>query len=241
VLAALDAIGADAGEPLEVSEDAAHRHVVVRAGGLTAERRQEIAKALAPLPRVTLDLQSGPRGTQPTPSGAPESYASSIPPNLRQRFEERLGGAVAVQETTDRTLEASSAMLARVHAIEVLAVSFPPETEAQFSAPDRQTLRNLRHGHLLALDRLVAQISESLRPLLELHRGSIPAGGGNGTGRHWQSRVPELAASARETDQILNRLLAGSYAQASGEEMLRALSAAIPHLTEEIQSVRSGE
>src|ERR1700722_4941038 len=60
VLAALDAIGADVEDPIEVSQDPEHRHVFVRASGLAPERKSLIADALKALPRVLLQLDAGP-------------------------------------------------------------------------------------------------------------------------------------------------------------------------------------
>jgi hypothetical protein len=236
VLAALDEIGADAGEPIDVTEDAAHRHVVVRAGGLSAERRQAVLTALAAVPRVTVDFQSQARPVAPPPTIPPQTYSSSIPPQFRQRFEERLGGAVALQEITDRVLEASAQNLARAHAIEVLARDFPPETEAGMNSQDRLLLRQLRRRHLTELERLARQIKDALKSLLDTPDPTHRAVEDNGRAQTWQSGVPTLVASARETDQLLNHLLAGSYSQSSGEEMLRSLAAALGRLEWAVQS-----
>ena len=46
----------------------------------------------------------------------------------------------------------------------------------------------------------------------------------------WQDEVSFLARSAKETDNSLNRLLAGSYSQPAGEEILRQLPTKIEHL-----------
>jgi hypothetical protein len=230
VLEALDEIGADTGEPVDVSEGPGHRSVVVRLGDLSPERQQTIAAALAALPRVTVDLQSGSRGAAPNKQASPQTYSSSIPPALRQRFEERLGGPVALQEATDRTLEASALILARAHAMEVLARAFPPETEARLSSQDRLLLRRLRRRHCAELERLAAQIRSDLRPVLDAPNAEAPPSGDNGSESAWQAGVPSLVAYARETDQLLSHLLAGSYSQSSGEDMLRGLAAAIQRL-----------
>jgi hypothetical protein len=235
-LAALDDIGADSGEPIDVTEDAAHRHIVVRAGGLNAERRQAVLTALAAIPRVTVDFQSQARPVAPPPTIPPQTYSSSIPPQFRQRFEERLGGPVALQETTDLVLEASAQTLARTHAIEVLARDFPPETEAAMNSQDRLLLRQLRRRHLTELERLARQIRDVLKPLLDTPDVTPRAVGDNGRSQTWQSGVPTVVASARETDQLLNHLLAGSYSQSSGEEMLRRLTAALGRLEWAVQS-----
>src|SRR5580658_2110425 len=235
VLAALDEIGADAGEPIDVAEDAAHRHIVVRAGGLSAERRQAVLTALAAVPRVTVDFQSQAVPVAPAQTIPPQTYSSSIPAQFRQRFEERLGGPVALQEVTDRVLEASAQNLTQAHAIEVLARNFPPETEAGMKAQDRLLLRELRRRHLTELKRLATQVRDALKPLLDAPDASPRAIGDNGRAT-WQSAVPALVASARETDQLLNHLLAGSYSESSGEGMLRRLTAALGRLEWAVES-----
>jgi cell pole-organizing protein PopZ len=241
VLAALDEIGADAGEPIDVTEDATHRHVVVRAGGLSAERRQAVLTALAAIPRVTVDFQSQARPVAPPPTSPPQTYSSAIPPQFRQRFEERLGGPVALEEITDRVLEASAQNLARAHAIEVLARNFPPETEAHMKAQDRLLLRRLRRRHVTELERLATEIRDALKPLLDPPDVTPRAIADNGRAQTWQSGVPILVASAQETDQLLNHLLAGSYSQSSGEEMLRRLTAALRRLEWAMQSESKAE
>jgi hypothetical protein len=210
VLAALDELGADAGEPVEVTEDAGHQHVVVRASGLTPERQRQIALALQSLPRITLDLDSGnaPSSLPVRPAG-PERYSASIPGSFKQQLEDKIGGAVTLQEVSDRVLEASASILGRVHAVQVLAEKFPPDIEAGLTAPDRDLLRKLRQRHAIRLQQLAANIRTELKPLLP-----VPA--------HGQPPAT-LAASARDLDGLLNRLLAGSFSQSGGEEMLRSL------------------
>jgi hypothetical protein len=234
VMAALDAIDADAGEPLEVTEDAGHRHVVVHAGSVNPALQQRIARALAPLPHVVVDLESAGSRVQPADAAPPETYSSKIPEALRQRFEQRLGGAVAVQETTDRVLDAGASLVARIHALEVLAAKFPPPIEAGFSNADRLVLRGLRRRHLAELRKSAAQIRASLQPLLE--NPAVRLAQGENDGRTWQAGVPEMAASARDLDRLLNRLLAGDYSQASGEEMLRELGPLLDRFDASLQS-----
>ena len=236
VLAALDEIGADAGEPIEVSQDAGHRRVVVRASGLSGERRQQVAQALQPLPRVTVEFEAAVRTPLPTQAAAPQTYSNSIPAPLRQRFEARLGGAVAMQEATDLALDASASTLARVHAMEVLARNFPLETEARLSEPDRRLLARLRHHHTAELEKSLSQIRTSLQPLLEPAGALHPRPADNEREPAWQAGISPLVAAARETDQLLNRLLAGSYSQSPGEEMLRELGPALQRLERSIQS-----
>ena len=129
-------------------QDPERRHIVVRAYGLSDERQQQIGQVLKPLPRVVLDFDTVGGGPSPSRPALPERYSTSIPAPLRQRFENELGGASALQDVTDRVLEASASVLARAHALEVLARNFPPETEAHLTIPDRGVLWKLRDNHI---------------------------------------------------------------------------------------------
>jgi hypothetical protein len=226
VLAALNELGADVGDPVEVAEDAGHHHVVVHAGGLSPERRTQIAAALKSLPRIALDLDSGSAlsSLRARPAG-PERYSTSIPGAFREQLEQKTGGAVALQEVSDHVLEASASMLGRVHAVQVLAEKFPAETEARLTGPDRDLLRTLRQRHAAELERLAAQIRTELKPLLTVSARAESRTALSATRRQDEARA--LVASARELDGLLNRLLAGSYSQAEGEEMLRSLEPAL--------------
>jgi hypothetical protein len=224
VFRALDDIGADVGEPLEVSEDAEHRRVVVRASGLSAKRRQEIADALQALPKVSLILDSAGTSRASAPASVAEQVSANIPDGVRQLLEDRLGGPIARQEVTDHVLEASAALLARAYAVQVLAEKFPLETEARLADADREVLRGLVRRHVSELDRLAARIRTELKMLLPASNSS---GNSENEMANWQSGAAGLVNAARENDTMLNRLLAGSYSQAEGDTMLASLGAHI--------------
>ncbi|HXJ38283.1 MAG TPA: hypothetical protein VNH18_03335, partial [Bryobacteraceae bacterium] len=231
VLAALNEIGADVGEPVTISEDAQHQ-VIVRAMGLNNDRRQQIADALKPLRHVRLEFGTFP-SDEPRPASRPaatEKYSTSIPGPLRQQFEERLGSAIAFQEMTDRVLDASASAISRAHALEVLASKFPPATESDLATQDRELLGKLRQRHVSELQRLVTQIRSNLKPLLTTTLNSPTTVTEKRSLSSWQTQVPTLVAAAQELDDSLNRLLAGTYVQASGDAMLRGLAAQLEHL-----------
>jgi hypothetical protein len=222
VLAALNEIGADVGEPIEVSEDARHQ-VLVRASGLTAERARQVAAVLESLPHVKIVLNAengGPLSSRPTIT---ERSFAGMPRTLRQKFEDRLGGVVGLQEATDRILEASGLAVAQAHALEVLATKFPPQTEEGLAEVDRALLHRLRQGHVTALDDLTARIRAGLEPIL-------PAPGPPAA-----TPPPELMVAIQQVDDSLNRLLAGSYSESSGEALLSGLAAQLRNLRRTIE------
>lgn len=218
VLAALNRIGADVGEPVEVSEDPEQRRLVVRARGISAERRREITEALKDLPRVVKDFT--PAGPEPrlTDSAEAEVSSNDLPVSVRRRLEDQLGGVIALQEITDRVLEESGTLVSRAHALGTLAAKFPPETEKGLSVNARELLHTLRGRHVAELKRLQQRVRADLEPILP---GASPAP--DIAAKSWQSGAADLLLIARHTDRLLHRVLAGSYSQSLGEEMWRAL------------------
>ena len=229
----LDELGADVGEPLEVSEDFAQNRIEVRSNGLPAERRQEIEAALRPLPRVAFLVGSAGAGGPSKPGRATERASTDIPAAMARELDNLLGGAVRRQEMTDEVLESSATALARAHAIAVLADKFPPETEAALAADDRERLNALVHHHLSELRRLTAAMRAQLEPLL--HAQDLPVQSRTALGS-WQAGVPALVSAARECDTLLNRLLAGSYSQAEGNEMLSTIGRRVGMLDDAVKA-----
>jgi hypothetical protein len=56
----------------------------------------------------------------------------------------------------------------------------------------------------------------------------------------WQSGAVTLVSAARENDTLLNRLLAGTYSQAEGDEMLASLGAHIRKLETTVRAEQQG-
>jgi len=242
VLAALNKIGAVVGVPVEVEEEPQHRLVIVRATGISRELERQISEALKPLPRASFTLSPHEPGASSTPaqSSVSEKYSSSLPPLLRQQFEERLGGAAALQEATDRVLENSASLLARSHALETLAKHFPTEVEVRLGVSDDQLLASLRAKHVAELGRLLVAVQDELKSLIPSGTSSTPLNP-DLAGQPWQTRVASVVVLVRETDTLLNTLLSGSYSQSSGEEMLQKLAARIQGLDEMIKRESKGE
>jgi len=238
VLAALNAIGADVSDPIEISEDD-RRQIVVSASGLGVERRQQVAAALQHLPHVRLDLDAGSGKAAPFKPGAgsPERYSTGMPGPMRQQFEERLGGSVALQEMTDGVLDAGGLAVSHAHAVEVLASKFPPPVEQSLAASDHDLLHSLRQRHVAELRNLAARIRTGLKPLLP---AVSPAPSEDRRLGPWQSQAPELMTAAQRVDASLNSLLAGSYTQAAGEALLHGLAGQLERLEQAIQSQEGG-
>ena len=231
VLAALNKIGADIGEPIHITEDPQQRNVVVQVGALASERRQQVTEALRALPRVVLRFGAVRAAPRVPTQARTEPSSSNIPEPLRQQFEERAGGAIRLQQITDEVLDSGSLLLARTHALNVLGEKFPPAIEAKLGEADRLLLERLRQRHMAALDELLKQLRTLLTPVMLLRPRA--QGTDMPVRNAWQSGAATLVALAAEMDGLLNQLFAGSYSQSAGEEMLKKTN----HQMERLESL----
>lgn len=239
VLDALNRIGADAGDPVDVTLDRSKGVVVVRMDGVSPVRKQQISAALHGIPRVR--TEEAPAGSRGTGSSAAERNSSQIPPEFRRQLEKSLGGALALQEVTDDVLDQSSVIAAHAHAVAVLAREFPQPVEGNLSSSGKILLGNLKNLHLNEVIRLKSLIFSQLKAALPASSSWSPAPlSGSAAESGWQARVPLLVDSARQTDLLLNRVFAGSYAQGEAASLLVELRRQLDRLEGVAQSLRNG-
>lgn len=162
VLEALHRIGADLGDPLEISRSATQ--VFVKGFGIDPRRRTQIEQALRGLPSVTVEFasESAPAGVAPPSTGhlAVKSSASPLEPLLEQR----LGNRAAIEQFTNELLDRDEQIMARAHAIERLAARFPDS--ASLAAPDLSSYKALQRNHARALLQLQREFARALQPVV---------------------------------------------------------------------------
>jgi hypothetical protein len=168
VFAALHRIGADLGDPIEISRKGAD--VQISAAGLSPQRQQQIRDALTALPNAVIDFSdrfsnnpSAPK-LQPRNRVAPTGGASPDVLQLQSRIADQVGGREQFDEVSARVLDLSESMMARAYALRRLAEHFP--AAADLSPDDRQTLAGLRADHIAALRQTVGQMDRVLKPVL---------------------------------------------------------------------------
>ena len=222
VFAALSALGSEAEDPVEVKLDEGRHHVVVTGLGIPLARRKQMETALASLPNTIVQFSSRELQQRSVNSSAclsADGGDGSIA--LRERLQERVGGgALQLQEVIDRALDSSNAVFARGHALLVLAQQFPPDVEAGLSAQGATTLIGLRQRHIGAMQYALGELRDELKQLFgdDLVTGTRAA---NTT--TWQEGANELFNTSRNFDRTLSRLLAGTYTETMGQEMLKQL------------------
>ena len=214
---ALHQVGADLGDPVEVGREGGR--VVVSGTGLSAERQQEITAALAALPNVVL------RFAQPAapPAGAPQTAGGAAsapaPSNLQSRVEAQLGNRQQWENFTSQLLDRNDAVMTRAYALRRLAQQFPTEAQGQFSAADRELLKNVGREHLEALTRETAALSASVSPVLT-GMGATPVETQSGPvapTANWQGGAEELFHAARRVETLSAALLGVSPDPPAGD------------------------
>lgn len=223
VFAALNAIGADVGEPVMVDIDPAKQQIIVAGLGLPANREQQIRQALTPIPNIALRFTSGqPLGLGNQSAKPGGSYATDNAAPLRHTLETQAGGARQFQRITDKALDASSTILAQANALYVLSQKFPPLVASAFDPPEQETLRSLRRHHAIAIEKATVELEDALRPLLS----STTAGMDETQSQQatsWEVGAGQLYEQAKLLDGSLGRILTGSYSQEAGQSIWNTL------------------
>jgi len=193
VLAALHELGADLGDPVEVSRD--DREIVVSGVGIAPERRQAIQQALGSLANVAVRFtESAPAGGSPQPV-APETAAGSD----ISRIAEQMGGRAHFEELAAQVLDRSEPLMARAYALRRLEEKFPATVEAQLGTEDLATLRRLQREHTAALLQQTRELEQTLKPALK----STLVGQASGLSGPLQPATEELFQSARRVEKLL--------------------------------------
>ena len=220
VLAVLHRLGADLGEPVEVSRDGGQ--VVVTGVGVTPELSGQIHDELNVLPRVSVRL-SDPVSTSVQASD-PAAQNVSLRPEiarLHARLENHFGGRAELDKFTDEVLGASDDLMSRVHALRRLAQRFPVDVESGLTAADRQLLARLRREHAVAVAGLALALEERTRPALA-GLGGLPAGSQlvQVEDQPWQDATEALFHEARTSESLLAAMLGGAASAGVSPEEL---------------------
>jgi hypothetical protein len=244
VVSALHELGADLGDPLEISREG--RQVLVSGTGIPPQRQQQIHGLLDRLPHVVVRFDDPafpasavPVQLEPATRDAAGPEKSTYP----ARIEERLGGRPQFERFSSSVLDWTDSAMTRAYALRRLAQQFSAAAENQMTAEDRRTLRNLGREHLSAFAKDAQRVAGTVNPVL--------TGMGAGVAQHetrpepadWQSASEDLLVSARRAETLLAVVLGVAPAELSSgnapAELLIAL-AQISSRTEQCQRLLAG-
>jgi hypothetical protein len=205
VFALLRRLGADLGEPVEVTRQGGR--VLVTGIGVSPEVERALARELEASPRFSMKFSAPApveRRAAPTVTVRPEVT------ELQAELEQRLGGRRAYDELANSLLETTDQLLAHLYALRRLAERFPPEVEIELGAADKRLLASLRSEHAAASRKLAAALEERARSAFASYATAEAAPAEAVARVAWQTATADLLGLARRTETLLAAILGGS-------------------------------
>jgi len=204
VFAALHRIGADLGEPIEIRQTGSQ--LLVIGTGLTETRKEQLRAALGEISGVAARFDDAIANAGASSARSDRAASTAVP--KQARLQALLGNRESVEDFTNRVLDASDAIMARVHALRALARAFSLEVESGLTPADGALLETLRDDHTAALSERIGELQRILEPVI-----AQPSAAPNpDPGPNWQRTAETLFAAAQQVDDSLNGVLAGAGA-----------------------------
>jgi hypothetical protein len=208
VLAALHRVGADLGDPIEVTRES--DRIVVAGVGIAPQRQEQIQRALDAVPKVVVRFSEPsaaaiPYSSQPAPANPPAKTGTQP---FQARIEQQIGGRQNFEQFSSQLLDVTDSMMSRAYALRRLADRFSKDTEATLEPADRQVLKNLNREHAAMIKQQAAQIERLLTPVLAPL--GAPADGGSKSAIRsdaWQPATEELFQNARKVETLVALML----------------------------------
>lgn len=243
VWASLHRIGADLGDPVEVSRDG--QHIVVRGIGVPPALQARIRQEFAANSRVDIqfaDPASSLPATEPRRVNTPAANPELV--KVQEQIARYIGGRASFDQFTDGVLRESESLLSHAHALQRLAQHFPSESESQLSADQRHLLQSLCQDHAETLWQKIAVIQARMNPVLASLGVSnsgvnLDAATSSSGSASWQMETDEILRQARNTDSLLAVMLIGATGDASLERLPQRVSQDLAALKAKISSYRS--
>jgi hypothetical protein len=240
VVEALHRVGADLGDPVEISREG--RQLLVSGTGIPPKLQAQLHAVLDALPNVVVRFADPafPASNPPVQSEPAQTRNAAGPENrqLQARIEERLGGRPQFERFSGQLLDWTDSAMARAYALRRLAQEFPAEAERQMSAADRRVLHNLGREHLAAFAKETARMETLLTPILTGF-GAAPAKAEGRTTAAWQAAAEELMTAARRVESLLAVALgaasADQFADQAGDRVPAQLMSGLAQLTGSIE------
>jgi len=224
VMSVLHEIGADLGDPVQVS--LSDGRVQVSGMGVAPERKQKILAALDPLPNVVRNFSDPPAPPPIDDAAAQPAVASAASNVFQSRLEAQLGGRGPVDRFTGQVLTWNESAMAHAYALRLLAQKFP--TDSSMDQKDRATLRGLARDHLVAFAAPLSDFDHELVPVLTaLGATSSRAAAASDT---WQGAAEQVFQAARRIEVLSSLLLGVTPGQNAHDDLPSALLGAVNEL-----------
>jgi len=239
VAAALHQIGADLGEPIEVSREAGQ--IVVSGSGIPAPRQSQIHGQLDRLPHVVV------RFTDPVfPASAPpvasepvaREAAGTDKTKHTARMEQRLGGRPQFERVSAQILDWNDSAMTRAYALRRLAQQFSADAEQSMSVEERRKLRQLGRAHLDVFAHDSQAIAYTLRPVLLSLTGSSAQIEIHEQPVNWQAASEDLLTAARRVETLTAVVFGVAASTVTYEAAPSQLAIALAKLSSRLEQCR---
>lgn len=195
VLAALHQLGADLGDPVEVSRNG--HEILVSGVGIPLARQQEIESALSSLPSVVVRFTSAAPANVPAQTVVPDAQGNG---SLQTQIAGQVGGRAHFDELAAQVLDLSEPLMARAYALRRIEERFPAAVEAQLGPEELASLRRMQREHTASLLLQTRELEQALKPVLKsASRSTSP----NLASDAWQPATEQLFQSARRVEKLL--------------------------------------
>ncbi|MBL8178572.1 MAG: zf-HC2 domain-containing protein [Bryobacterales bacterium] len=223
IVASLSRMGADLGEPIEISRK--DGHLLVTGIGIAPQRQIQIQQELASQPGVVVQFSepgTGAAGLADSPAVSPQAPSAEARA-WQTQIANYLGGRNNFDQFSDQNLLLMDAAMSRVHALRRLAERFPAARETGLSADDRKTLSGLRATHAAALLEKLDVLDQHMTQLLT--GLSIPAEAPAAVQvlSEWQAASQDIFFHARTLEKNMGILLGSAAGEATSPAQIHFL------------------
>ena len=122
--------------------------------------------------------------------------------------------------------------------LQLLAREFPPAVEAKLDANDENELARLRKIEIDSMTLALLNLKVNLAPLVAANSADNQSS--VTTNATWQAAANALFEDTRNLDALLSRLLAGSFTEEMGNNLLKQLPADLSKVESSVRSASSG-
>lgn len=235
VLAALHGIGADLGDPVDVTLSAGR--VVVSGVGISQQRQEDIHRALDTIPRVEIQFTEPVAAAQPpVPATSDSALVGVKPAEIQTRVERQVGGHAEFQRFSSLILDRNESMMSRAYALRTLARRFPADVEARLTLHERQILRDIAREHATALAREASGIEGTLNPILAAIGGSVASPPVEMPAAAWQPAAEGLWRASHRVEMLVSVMLGVSPGDGSGARLPSELLSALREVREDLDT-----
>jgi len=231
VFTALHRVGADLGDPVEVSRDGSE--VLVSGTGVSHQHQEQLHALLDRLPHVTVRFSDPtlPASNPPAQEPATRDAAASEKPKYPARLEARLGGRPQFERFSAQVLDWSDSAMTRVFALRRLAQQFAADRESAMRPEERRTLHTLAREHAAALAKDIQKITNTVKPVLKDVGAAEPLKQLAGPDQAWQSDAEDLFRTGRQLETLLASALGITAGQPPTQEVNSQLLTVLSHFS----------